>query len=220
MSTKGLVLAASIAALGAAACGSDNPKATVTGTVGGVKVTAGDAVSATLTLDASVSVAAVAITNFADSCTKFTANQEPKNGQLLLMAVGDFDAANGKVTPAAAAGTFSVWAGGKCSTTTATSCYINGDCPSGETCAFTALPPAKVAVVTYGASDATCKAIAAQSGRGASGTVTITKIEAGAITGTFDVSLSTGDRLTGTFGTSSCPGFAGFFTSTTPSTCI
>lgn len=76
--------------------------------------------------------------------------------------------------------------------------------------------PAKSASFTIIALDQTCQAIDADSGAGQSGSVTLTSATGGVFAGSFDVTLNTGDHVTGSFAPSACPQLA---TATDQRTC-
>jgi hypothetical protein len=65
--------------------------------------------------------------------------------------------------------------------------------------------PPKSASLSTGQLDATCQPIDASSASGESGTVTLTSLSGGVFAGSFDVTLNTGDHITGTFQPKACP---------------
>jgi hypothetical protein len=79
--------------------------------------------------------------------------------------------------------------------------------------------PAKSASFTVVGLDSSCQAIDADSGAGQSGTVTLTSVAGGVFTGSFDVTLNTGDHLTGSFAPSACPQLAAASTNGEQHTC-
>ena len=72
------------------------------------------------------------------------------------------------------------------------------------------------AVVT----DSTCQDVIASEAIATAGTITLEKIEGNAFTGSFDVTLDSGDNVTGTFEPAACAGMQNLVDATTPPTCI
>ena len=68
---------------------------------------------------------------------------------------------------------------------------------------------ARRAYVEARTTDENCAAVASQSAKATSGTVTLTKASNGSYAGTFDVTLESGDRLTGSFEAPDCPAIGG-----------
>ena len=68
--------------------------------------------------------------------------------------------------------------------------------------------PAKSASFDVTALDQTCQPLDADTGSGQSGTVTLTSVTAGVFAGSYDVTLNTGDHVTGSFTPSACPQLA------------
>ena len=66
--------------------------------------------------------------------------------------------------------------------------------------------PRHFAVASFGANDAVCKEIAADSADALSGSVTLTANGGGAYAGTYDLTFDSGDRVTGKFQTATCQG--------------
>lgn len=67
------------------------------------------------------------------------------------------------------------------------------------------------ALVAYVALYANCQL--ASSALGNSGTVTLSSVGGGSYSGTFDVTFSTGDHVTGSFDASNCAGFTTYLNS-------
>lgn len=65
-------------------------------------------------------------------------------------------------------------------------------------------PPKEALLETVGL-DATCQPVDADSASGQSGTVTLASVTGGVFKGTYDVTLNTGDHLTGSFDPTPCP---------------
>ena len=203
------LLAASALAAATVACGSGSSvNATVSGNLRGQALKPADAISQAVTITTASgpsTVAAIVITNNGGLCQKLTANQEPKNSQYLFFFLGDVNATSGTITAPATTGTFTVYTG-----------------------AGGATPPPHLALVLYGSTDASCKD--ADSTSGASGTVTLTGIDNGSYTGSFDVTVQSQDangnasggpeHVTGTFGAKSCAGLSTLSTQNRTTTCI
>jgi len=71
------------------------------------------------------------------------------------------------------------------------------------------------AVVT----DQMCQDVLASEATGTGGTVTLTKIAGNAFSGSFDVTLDSGDHVTGTFAPAACAGMQNFVDATAPPIC-
>jgi hypothetical protein len=180
-----------LAALGCGG-GSSNPN-TFNGLVHGQPMTPADAVSSPAHVSVNgiaADVAAVALTNVANVCSKVTANMEPRNGKALLILLADVSVF--AVTAPTAPGTFNVY-----------------DPSSGG------IPPAHLAVVSFGVDDASCTLIPGQSAVATSGAVRLTSISNGSYAGTYSVQFDTGEQVSGEFHATSCPGLATYLGSTT-----
>jgi hypothetical protein len=77
----------------------------------------------------------------------------------------------------------------------------------------------KSASASYLETDATCRSIAGFSALATSGTVTLTSVTSNGLVGTFDLTLNSGDRVTGSFNAPNCGGLISFLNLTT-ATCI
>lgn len=160
------------------ACGSGGSgSATVNGTIGGQSMSAQDAVSNTLTLG-STSQGLIQITNASNSCTRLSAHQQPKNTKAI--AIGIFQqAASGGFSAPAAPGSYLVMKANEVS-------GISGN----------------IALATYMATDANCnQTILIGSSRG---TVTLTRVDSGGYSGTFDITFSDASQVTGSFAANNC----------------
>ena len=176
----------------AAACGNGGASATFVGTVHGQALSPADAISSQATVAFTSGTTPVAALIFSDAgtlCTRLSANQEPKSSRALLIFLADADAATGAIEPPAGTGTYAVFTVG-----------------SGN-------PPAHFAVASFGANDAACHAIAAQSASAVSGTVTLTRNGQASYAGTYDLTFDSGDRVTGEFDTAACRGLATYLAS-------
>jgi hypothetical protein len=167
------------------ACGSGSgsgsgSSASVNGTIGGQSMTAREAISNVVQFGAGNSASEILITNVTNICAMVSANQEPRNAQAILMLVGN-------------------WNGGVASAATATGVYPV------QTFADIQSASGPVALVTYGANDASCNSLPGYDG--VSGSVTLTRIDSSGYSGTFDVTFeSTGGHVTGSFSTTACAG--------------
>jgi hypothetical protein len=139
---------------------------------------------------------AVQISDYASQCTYDTANQQPADSQTLTLVLSENDAAGGK-SPATSTGDYLIAANDTDASAPnalrASAWYdLGGSGASGSYACFKAL-----------------SFFAAPSG----GKVTVTSVTADHIEGTFDITLSNGDHLTGAFtaprcGTTCIPGGA------------
>jgi hypothetical protein len=176
------------AALALAACGAGHQPATFIGTVKGQAFAPADAQSAPATVSFSVGTAAVAAIVLSDApglCAKLTAGTEPRNGKALIFFLTDVNQVSltGAVPDAPATYTVYDFSGGS-------------------------LPPAHLAWVSFGVNDSNCVQNSSLSASGKSGSVTLSRLSTGAYAGSFDVTLDSGDHVSGTFDTSACPGLA------------
>ena len=212
MQTRSIIAASALAAA-SISCGSGSSyssggSATVSGNLRGQSLRPADAISKTLTISTGsgpFTVAAIVITNNGGLCQKLTANQEPKNLQYLFFFLGDVNGATGAITAPAATGVFTL-----------------------HNAAANSAPPAHLALVLYGSTNTSCKD--ADSTNGASGTVTLTGIDNGSYTGSFDVNVLTQDangnasfgpeHITGTFSAKSCGGLSTLSSQTRTTSCI
>jgi hypothetical protein len=177
-----------LALLLAAACGSDSATATFDGTVRGQAMQPKDAVSSPATVaftSGSLPVAAIVIGDVPQLCGKVSANVEPKSSRLLLLFLADANTSNGAIQPAAGTGVFPVFTIG-----------------SGS-------PPAHFAVASFGVDDDLCRQV--DSANAISGSVTLGANAGGAYTGIYDLTFDTGDRVSGSFHTTTCQGLPEYF---------
>ena len=208
MQIRSLLAAAALAAV-SVACGGGGASVTVNGNLRGQAMKAGDAISAPATIQTGAgpaSVGAIVITNSGGLCAKVGANQEPKNSQFLLIFLGELSNTTGSITAPTSTGTYTVYAG-----------------------ASGTLPPSKLAIVVYSATDATCKDNTGGT-NGISGTVVLTGNSNGAYTGTFDITVQSQDtggspsgspeHVTGSFSASNCAGLSTLITQNRTTTCI
>jgi len=164
------------------ACGSGGSgSATVNGTIGGESMSAQDAVSNTLT-SGSTSQGLLLITTALNTCAKLSANQQPKNTKAI--AIGIFQqAGSGGFSAPAAPGTYLVMKANEVS-------GITGN----------------LALATYEATDANCNQTILIGSSG--GTVTLTRVDSGGYSGTFDITFSDASHVMGSFATNNCAALA------------
>jgi hypothetical protein len=161
--------------LAVAACGGGTPATVVNGTVGGISLSAADAISAIGQVN-SQSLGKILITSVANTCSLIAAQQRLKNGQMLDVVLGTLSA-TGIAAPAV--GTYTV--------------YSSVSVP----------PIGNVAVVVFASTDARC--VATTSSEAQSGTITLSRADASGYSGRFDVTFPNGTgRLTGQFNSTTC----------------
>jgi len=172
-----------------ASCGSS--PFTVTGTIGGNSLKAGDAVSTLGAVAGAVALdtlpynaAAVVLSNSSGLCASASSGKEPKSSQFLTLLLND----QTLHFPPSVPGTYPVWP-------------------------LTGPQPATFVVVQYTLTDANCLPV--QSDRAISGTVTITSIGNGDVSGNFDLTFDSGDHVTGSFSAKNCYPFLGLLLNST-----
>jgi hypothetical protein len=183
----------------AAACGAGTGTsgATFNGVVRGQTMKPADAISAPARVSLGAvfaDVGAIVLTDGTGVCSRVAANTEPKNGKALILLLADFNPAAFTANAPAGPATFDV---------------INPAAPG--------IPPAHLAVVTFGVNDSSCAEVAAQSAIATSGSVKLTSISNGAYTGTYTIGFETGEQISGEFHTASCPGLASYLANSTHS---
>ncbi|MCA1825413.1 MAG: hypothetical protein ABR567_16545 [Myxococcales bacterium] len=178
--------------LAGAACGNDaGAGATFEGSIHGLAMQPKDAISSPATVafsSGSAPVAAIVIGDVPQLCAKVSANLEPRSSTLLLLFLADVNPVSGAIQPAAGTGSFPVFRIG------------NG-----------AAPP-HFAMASFGANDATCHAIDADSADAVTGSVTLTANGAGAYSGMYDLTFDSGDHVTGSFHTGTCQALSDYLT--------
>jgi len=174
-----------VLALLALACGS-SPSFAVNGTIHGRALKAGDSMGfagwlVDVAAGGSRNVAIVEMTNQSRICSLTTATQQRRNSQYLNIIFHD---------------------------------EIDDQIPSITAGAYTAHlsaseQPRKWAWMTYFETDASCQIAVASQASSTSGSVTLTSMNVnnGDLSGSFDVGLDSGDRITGSFKTTHCDGF-------------
>jgi hypothetical protein len=186
-----------LAVLAAVGCGgsSGGDFGSVAGTVHGSAVEITDAISASVTTTSSQGVtvhsAFIVMANAADLCADATANTAHPNEKGVIMSL--FDVNGLTFTTPTGPGMYSIYQSGS--------------------------PPAKSAVFSVSASDATCKTIATSSAKASTGSVTLTSVSGNDFTGSFDVALDSGDHITGQFTPQECPALQALIDNTMMSSC-
>ena len=184
------------------ACGGGGSSApgTVTGTIHGQPFAVKDAISASVTFTDTTtgttsSQAAIFLTSTANACADFTNNIQRKSEKAFVVGVATIT-------------------GSTVAAPTATGAYTVFN-PNGG-----GAPPAMAALVNAVATDATCMSDTANSATGTSGTVTLTTINNGVFDGKFDITLDSGDHVTGSFSPEGCPALQQALNSTMTPTCM
>ena len=183
--------------------GSNTGSATVVGNINGRAFQAADAISGNVSIPLGPPIntlngSAIAIASNGGLCGLLSANKEPKNSQYLVVVLTDLNLASMQSTAPSTPGIYTVYSG-------------------------TGTLPSKLALVTYVRTDANCAAVASE--QGTDGTVTVSTINNGAYSGTFDVHAQpagggTVDHVSGTFNAASCPGLGPLVSTTQNTTCI
>ena len=194
--------AACVLLVAVAACGggSGSAGATFSGAVKGQTLSPKDSISSPATvllpIGGTAGVAAIVLGDDGALCTKVTANTEPRNGKALILLLADVNP-NLIASAPAGTGTFTVY-------------DFSAGLAGG-------LPPAHAAVVSFGVDDASCVQDDTKSATGKSGSVTLTRNSGGSYAGSYEVTFDSGDHVTGTFGTTACPGLADYLRANTHS---
>jgi hypothetical protein len=174
----------------AAACGGGSSSSginTFNGTIHGQSFSPTESISNTVLVAAGTGNTAgvVVMSNATGTCADVTANKQPKNITVMIIALEDVNITTGAFTAPTAPGTYTV----------------------------SVSPQAKLALVNFVVTDANCKAISSQSATSASGTVTITSVSNGTYEGTYDITMNSNDHVTGSFSASACAGISPAFVS-------
>ena len=176
-----MVISAAFAACAACGGGSSGSSvgSTVNGTVNGQPMTGRDAVSNVLHVGSN-SAGLIFVTNAANTCALITARQQPRNAQAFLIEIGT-QGPTGAFAPSSP-GVYPVFS-------SAASPSVTGP----------------VAIVLYNSTDAAC--LPTFGSEGASGNVTLTRVDSNEYAGSFDITFSgTTGHITGSFSTGVCPG--------------
>ena len=180
--TKTRLTAALIAITTAAACGGGTH---VDGSLGGHSFVAAEAVSTVWTQKANgiqTNSAAILISTQARVCDVISGGHSPRGSQSLLFSLTDVDGKTGAATAPSGSGVYTVV--GK----------------SGQ-------PQAHTAGVAWVSLDQMCGKAAQADGVG--GTVTLSTASPSGYTGSFDLTLDSGDHVSGHFDSTSCGALAG-----------
>jgi len=159
------------------ACGGSDSRLAVSGTIGGQPMAARDAVSSVMYVG-SDSEGLILVTDAANACAKFTANQRPRNARWITIGIG-------------------TQTGSATSAPVDTGDYIVHSSSNGDTAAARG----KVAIAVYAATDANCVVTSIEA---TSGKVTLTRVDANGYAGTFDITFMDGSHVTGRFDASTC----------------
>ena len=164
----------------------------VNGSVSGYSLHARDGVSEVVQNAPSVSFAMVLVTSVSNACPLFSAGHMLRNDQTLLLrlATRTRNETGPKTSPPAMVGEYPV--------------VREVATPSSG----------NFAVLDFVLVDETC--VASQTLESDAGKVTLTRIDAKGYTGTFDVTFTSGDHVTGRFDTTDCPALT---PGSTPHTC-
>lgn len=175
-----------------AACGGSDAvsypptgSATSSGALRGDTLAPTDAVSGTVTTTSngtSSNISAVVITNETGVCGEALAGTASKSKFILIFALAELSS-SGSAAPASGPGSFTVV------TTSAGSAT-------------------RIAAVSYQKTDDSCHTVAASIATGKSGTVTLNAVSSSQLSGSYDITFDSGDRVTGTFTAANCAAFA------------
>ena len=188
-----IVLAISMAL----ACSGGGGNVTVDGTLNGHAFHAADAVATNATVlieDLPVNLGLLTIASSSALCANANANREAKNTQYLLMAFGDVNPTTAQISPPTAPGV-----------------YVVGQ------------PSTLGASAYYTQTDASCHEISGAPERGGSGTITLSSVNNGSYSGSFDLRMGGGsspDHITGSFSAPNCPASAVFADAHRATTCF
>jgi hypothetical protein len=186
---------------GSAAVGS----ATINGNINGHAFQAADAIAANVMVPiqnttTTASSGLVAIASNSGLCADVNANKEPKSTQYLLLAFTDVNPTTGQTSTPTAPGVYVVSSG-------------------------TGLPPPKVAIAFYNQTDASCRDVPGAFETAVSGTITLSSVNNGSYSGSFDLAMGGGatgpaDHITGSFNAPNCPGVAIIINQNRNTTCF
>jgi hypothetical protein len=177
-----------------------NGTATVNGLLNGHAFQAADAIAAYVVVPIGANPAAgsgsVTIASNLGLCQDASAYIEPKNTQYLLLAFTEMNPTSGQFTPPTAPGDFVVAGTGT-----------------------------RMAIASYTQTDASCHEIPGAAETAVSGTITVSSLNSGSYSGSFDLTLVGGaiapaDHVTGSFTAPNCPPGAVFFDRSRTTTCF
>jgi hypothetical protein len=176
----------------AVACGGGSAapvgSATVTGTLNGHAFQAADAIAANVNQGTTPNAGLIAIASSGGLCADVNANKEPKSTQYLFLAATDVDLATMQRSTPTAPGVYTVYFG-------------SGTLPSKQASAF------------YYQTDANCLDVMGSAETAVSGTITLSSVNNGSYSGSFDLIMNglaspPADHVTGSFNAPNCPGLA------------
>jgi hypothetical protein len=173
-----------------AACTANAGKGTVVGTVHGATLAIKDAISANVYVQGSTSERVAEVMLANDGDLCSNAANDSQIKGYAGVTLTMFAATDTTITPAGSPGDYTIGA-------------TTGNVASWN------------AVVT----DSMCQDVIASEATATAGTVTLAKIEGNAFTGSFDVTLDSGEQVTGTFEPAACAGMQNLVDATTPPTC-
>jgi hypothetical protein len=199
-----LVIAVSAALACTSGAGSSiTGAATVTGTLNGQAFAPTDANSGTVMVPIQVTSTSansglVTIASASGLCQDANANLEPKSTKYLFLAFTDLDLTTTQTSPPTAPGVYSI---------------------------FTGTPVSKLALAVYAQSDANCRAVPGAAENATAGTITLTAINGGSYSGTFDLTMAgsgaaPADHITGQFSAPLCPASTLFANQNRTTTCF
>jgi hypothetical protein len=170
----------------------------VNGTIHGVAYPVGDSVSAAVTITAqgvTTRAAFISLVSSSGACADIGSNSQPPNWKEFGFELGDFNGT--AVNAPAAAGTYTIY----------------------EPTTNLTTPPALFAVASARVTDSTCTTITGDTSTGMTGTVTLTNVSGDVFDGNFDVTMASGDHVTGTFSPEGCPALQNVYGSSTAPAC-
>lgn len=167
------------------ACGGGPPTAVDNGSIRGRAFTAADSAATVISFSTSDVELSVIVTDTPGFCDELTQNKTPKNVAALIIDAANFDSKSGALSAPTGPGTHTI---------------VGNINPNAD---------AKLATVSYVHDDATCQAIGSDAAAAVSGTVTFTSIANGVYTGSYDVVLSSNDRVKGSFNSQTCAALSG-----------
>lgn len=173
-----------------AACAGNTGSGKIVGTVHGQAFTIKDAISATVYVQGSTTERVAQVMLGNDGDLCSNVNDDSQIKGYTGVTLTMFEASATSIDPAGSPGDYAIGA-------------ATGNAASWN------------AVVT----DAMCQDVTASEAIATAGTVTLTKIDGNAYTGSFDVMLDSGDEVTGTFAPAPCAGMENFVDATTPPIC-
>ncbi len=197
-----VAVSASVACNNVGAGSAAEGSATVNGVINGLALQATDAIAANVMVPIqgttnTASSGLVTIASNGGLCADVNANKEPKNTQYLFLAFTDLNLATGQT-----------------STPTSPGVYV-----------VSGTPQSKWAVAFYNQTDASCHNVAGASETAVSGTITLSSVNSGSYSGSFDLTMVSGasaaaDHVTGSFNAPNCPAVAVFLSQNRTTTCF